>query len=368
MSSETWPHLNLRAWPFSVVPPARPTDLWLGRPEAEQRMRRILRSARSVPTSQILLLWADYGAGKTHALRHMEYLARSVDGLVPLYVATPKGIKSFLDVYHAIIDAAYKSGILATIGRELFNATMNREVQADVDRAIVRIPTYDERTAKIALSWLAGDRVSAADLRDIGISRRLESTSDAVDALNRVIGLIRGSGKRSLVLFLDEVQELTDLKKRLPEAVGGLHKVFDRNTEGLTMIFSFTLGNQDTVRTIIGDALFDRASIGVRLPELEFDEAAALVSGLIETCSIDRKRVPFPFDDDAIIEVVRLVHTSTTILTPRDVLEASNAVLREADFDISEGAVKSIDTAYVKRCLADTKHSPNAGGAEHVRG
>jgi hypothetical protein len=361
MTGETWPHLNLKAWPFSVVPPNRPTELWLGRPEAEQRMRRILRSARSVPTSQILLLWADYGAGKTHALRHMEFLARAVDGLVPLYVVTPKGIKSFLDVYKAIIDSASQAGILTTIGRELFNATMNRDVQADIDRALVRIPTYDERTTKIALAWLKGDHVSATDMRDIGISRRLESTTDAIDALNRIIGLIRGSGTRSLLLLLDEVQELDDLKRRLPEAVGGLHKLFDRNTEGLTMIFSFTLGNQDGVRNIIGPALFDRASIGLRLPELDVAEAIELVRGLIQTCSIDRKRVPFPFTEAAVQETVRIVAANTTILTPRDVLEASNTVLREADFDISEGALQSIDPEYVRRCLANSKHESEGG-------
>jgi hypothetical protein len=310
------------------------------------------------------LLWADYGAGKTHALRHLEFLARSVDGLVPLYVVTPRGIKSFLDVYRAIIDSAAQSGILATIGRELFNATMQREVQPDVDRALVRIPTYDERTAKIALSWLKAEHVAASDMRDIGLSRRLESTADAVDALNRIMGLIRADGKRSVLLLLDEVQELTDLKKRLPEAVGGLHKLFDKNTEGLTIIFSFTLGSPDEVAHIIGDAMFDRAAkgIGLRLPELDAGEAIALVKGLLAYCSIDRSRAPFPFTQSAVEELVRHVRANSTILTPRDVLQAANAVLREADFDISDGVVDFIEPEYVRRCLAE-KEEPDRGTA-----
>src|SRR5262249_28334486 len=132
-----------------------------------------------------------------------------------LYVVTPKGIKSFLDIYKAIIDSASRAGILSTIGRELFNATISREVQSDIDRALIRIAMYDERTAKTALSWLKSDRLPIVDLREIGISRRLESAADAIDALNRMLELVRAGGERSTLLLLDEVQELADLKGRL---------------------------------------------------------------------------------------------------------------------------------------------------------
>jgi hypothetical protein len=343
-------HLNLRGWPFSVVPPARPTEVWIGRDEARRRMRSIIRSAGRVPTSQILLLWADFGAGKTHALRHLQFLALENPELVPLYVVTPQGVRSFLDLYRAIIEAMHDAGFLQQVGQELFNATMKVEAQSDLDRALIRVPTYNEHTSKVALAWLRAEKVPATEMRDLGITRRLETVADVVNALDRLLELLRGD-QRHVILLIDEMQELADLGKKLPEAIGGLHKVFDRSTEGLTLVFSFTTGSQQAVRGIIGEALHERASVALTLPSLDMAAARELVLGLLREHSIDSDRCPFPFTDEAVATIVEDVARRATILTPRQVLKAFNAVLREAEMDIEDGAIQRIDPAYAHDAL-----------------
>src|SRR5437868_3771622 len=106
MGATSLEHLNLRAWPFHVVPSEETAQVWIGRPDIHRRLRKLVRSIPRVDASQLILLWAGYGAGKTHALRHIQHLAREIPDLVSLYVVTPKGIRSFLDIYKAIIDAA----------------------------------------------------------------------------------------------------------------------------------------------------------------------------------------------------------------------------------------------------------------------
>ena len=92
--TEPHEHLNLRGWPFQAVPSEQTAKVWVGHPEALRRLRGLLRTVQRIDASRIVLLWAAYGAGKTHALLHLQASAAADEGVQTLYVVTPKGIKS----------------------------------------------------------------------------------------------------------------------------------------------------------------------------------------------------------------------------------------------------------------------------------
>lgn len=347
-------HLNLRGWPFNIVPSEDTAAVWIGRAEVRRRLRILLRTVSRVPASQILLLWAAYGAGKTHALKHLQGMAREKPDLLALYTATPEGIRSFLDVYRAIIDAALDAGTVAAAGQDLFHR-IGRPGRTDLERALIRIGTLpiDDREVRTAISWLKAEKVPMRDLRDVGINRRLESTADGVNCLNELIRALQRDGAVKLLLLLDEIQEIDQLdRKRRTEAIGGLHKVFDKITDGLTLVLSFTTATQAQVKRIIGDALFDRRSETLSLPPITVDEGVELIVGLLSAWSIDDAMSPFPFDVSSIRPTVEAVAGDTRLLTPRDVIRAFNGILREADLDIEEGEIDRIDTAYALDRLA----------------
>jgi len=347
-TSSRYEHLNLREWPFNIVPSEDTASVWVGRPEALRRLRILLRTVSRVPASQIVLLWAAYGGGKTHALKHLHGMTREKPDLLALYTATPEGIRSFLDVYRAIIDAALESGTVAAAGRDLFSR-IGSPGRSDLERALIRVGTLaiDDREVRTAISWLKAEKVPQRDLRDIGISRRLESTIDGVDCLNELITVLQRDGAVKVLLLIDEIQEIEKLKdKQRAEAVGGLHKVFDRTTDGLTLVLSFTTAAQAQVKHIIGDALFDRRSEILALPPIIVDEGVELVEGLLRAWSIDANKSPFPFDAGAIRAGVEAIDAETRLLTPREVIRGFNTILREADLDIEEGEIEQIDSAY----------------------
>jgi hypothetical protein len=358
--------LNLRGWPFNTVPSEETAAVWVGRPEARRRLQMLLRTVSRVPASQIVLLWAAYGAGKTHALKHLQGLARQKPDLLALYVATPEGIRSFLDIYRAVIDSALLAGTLAAAGRDLFTK-VGLPGGTDLERALIRIGTLplEAHETQTAISWLKAEKVPMRDLRDIGITHRLETTAHGIDCLNDLVQILQREGAVKVLLLLDEIQEIDQLDpKRRNEAVGGLHKVFDRNTEGLTMMLSFTTATQAQVKRIIGDALFDRRSEILSLPPISSDEAVELVEGLMSEWCIDKTRSPFPFQQSSINAVVAEVEKQSRLLTPREVIRAFNAILREADYDIEVGAIESIDTAYALERLA--AQPDKAGGDEEA--
>ena len=215
-----------------------------------------------------------------------------------------------------IIEALDRDGVLLEVGMRLF-ASKGAQAESNLEAALLMIAMQASAQASLARGWLRGDSVHLRDLRSIGISRRLEQAPDGIDTLDELIGLITGQGGQNVLLLVDEVQEFSELGgKALAECVGGLHKLFDRHTQGLTLVLSFTTASQTSVRGIIGDALFDRASARIELPLLTTDEAVELISGLIAARSIDPSRAPFPFDESAIKYGVEWIDRRGAMLSP----------------------------------------------------
>ena len=50
-------------------------------------------------------MWADLGAGKSHTLRHIQsrLLDDPASGMYPIYSILPRELKTFLDVYQAVL-------------------------------------------------------------------------------------------------------------------------------------------------------------------------------------------------------------------------------------------------------------------------
>ena len=339
-----FPHINLRRWPFDIVPSDEGVEHWIGRSDVGKRLRRLVEGAMRVPTSRIVLIWAAFGSGKTHALRHVERLADEKGRPVAAYVVVPQGIRSFLDIFRAVVDSFLEKHILETVGQEVLRVH-GPNVESDVERAIVRVAIGSPEEKRLATAWLRGDRLPLRDVRTLGVTRRIETVTDAVQSMNDLVGAICRHHAPVILLF-DEVQELEELGRRLPECIGGLHKLFDLNPRGLTLIFSFTTGSRTTVRSILGEALYDRAADVIGLPPLTVAEAVGFISSVIATWSVDEVRVPTPFTPDAIRAVVAHLDSDGASLTPRVLMKAFDRVLRDGEYDIAVGDIANINDEY----------------------
>ena len=93
-------HLNLKAWPFQLVPDAESARIWAGRSRTKKQLERLLWKMQFAPKSGLHLLWANFGMGKTHTLLHLRHLCQQTqDRLIPLCAVMPRRVNGFLDVY-----------------------------------------------------------------------------------------------------------------------------------------------------------------------------------------------------------------------------------------------------------------------------
>jgi hypothetical protein len=345
--AQTYASIGMREWPFHVVASEATAGTWVGRENLKRKLHRLQRSAARVSTSQIVLMWASFGAGKTHALMHLRRLARDQDNLRPLYVVTPRGIRSFVDLYRAISHAAIDSGLAAAAGRHIL--LRDSAPHSDVERALRQLASGDTEGSQLAASWLMAEKTSARDRQALGLTGTLDTPSGAIDGLQKLVHALQADGGR-LLLLLDEVQELAELGKKLDECVGGLHKLFDSTPHGLTLVLSFTTGSQSTLRAILGDTLWDRVGQTVALPALTEPEGIEFVAGLLESVRLDGAAAD-PFGESAVAEVVKRVSEGQAVLTPRSLIRAADQVLREALPDLEDGLLTSIDADFVRDVL-----------------
>ncbi|MCU1528867.1 MAG: hypothetical protein JWP75_2630, partial [Frondihabitans sp.] len=158
-------HLNLRAWPFAVVPSPDQAPVWVGRKDTQRKLKVLLRTVTRVESSRIVLLWAPYGQGKTHALHHLRAMSAADPTVKALYVVTPQGIKDFVDVYRAIVDSALTDGVLDDLGLALYRRH-GPQAPTDLQRALIRLVTFDEPQTRAALSWLKAEKVGVRDIKE----------------------------------------------------------------------------------------------------------------------------------------------------------------------------------------------------------
>jgi len=97
-----YPHLHLVDWPFRTVPDESFYSFMADRTQLVSDIKTLLRNLSRRPSSSMHLMWAWFGAGKTHTLRHLEYLCKTqFTNIVPIYIEFPKSTKNFLDIYRA---------------------------------------------------------------------------------------------------------------------------------------------------------------------------------------------------------------------------------------------------------------------------
>src|SRR5579862_6711779 len=99
--------LEFMYWPFAIVPKADGELIWADRDALKKDITRLGRRLNRHDAVSLHLLWADFGAGKTHALLYLKQMAErgQYGSLLPLYCALPKGCRAFVDIYRAIARA-----------------------------------------------------------------------------------------------------------------------------------------------------------------------------------------------------------------------------------------------------------------------
>lgn len=369
-------HLGLSDWPFQTVPDPRFYRVWADRAEVKATMDSLVRRWERYDRSTLHLMWADFGAGKTHALRHIK--ARCEEERRPtlcVYAAMPKTMKSFVDLYREVMLGVDFDGLrpdLAKVWQNEGGLTIIGRVSPrlrDFGYALRALVSGDSERSLVAAAWLCADtNVGKRELKPLGISGRIKTTDDAVAAWAAVASTIALSQKYNRIAFLlDEFQQVSACRPQVRDDMNaGLRTLYNTCPTSLTLLLSFSLGNPDNIKYLLAPDLRDRveAQDNIKLPPLSSEAARVFLSDLLQSFALNAggTKSGHGLADDGLDELVTLAVRGQTCL-PRHIMMLGDAVLRAADQAFLEtGKVPKIGRAFVRKVLADVASDEDSSG------
>ena len=356
-----YPHLYLSDWPFQTVPDERFTKIWADRRAVLEDIYNILNNLSRRKPSTINLLWAWFGTGKSHTLKHMAHLCGvKFKNLLPVYTEYPKTVKSFLDLYiyfvselgvDFILDIAEE--ILAGDKEQTFRRSLS-SVSSDFVNALSLLK--DQRL--LVRRWIMGDKIHRNVLSSYGITKRIETSDDAVKILSCIFKMIELSDRYSRILWMiDEFQRIGTEKKNVLEDINtGFHSVFNSCPNSFSLFFSFSVKEKKQMFSHLSKEIIDRIGIQkiIEIPKMSSQDAFSFISDLLYEFRFDPDKVPntfFPFDEDAVQYVISLIER-TSELKPRAIMQYFSAVLEYAETKISRGEMTSISLDFARKFLS----------------
>lgn len=327
--------VGLTEWPFDLVPPTAASPKWYGRAEFRSELDRVVASWAFRRTSGIYLLWADFGAGKTHALRYIESVCNSnAPPALCVYTELPNGVSDFHGVFEQIVrhipEHAFRVAVNGLRAKHGSNWLDDPGLRGDRDtpRVLWQLSELpNDEVGELARRWLAGVRVAPKELTRLGGVGALRTSDDALRVLTTIKYMITEYGHYSrLVLLLDEFQRVGQASKaRLHDVNAGLHMLYNACPDRLSIFLSYSIGIADAIKHLVSDELMSRVEEQLSLPMMTLAQATEFALDILEQAGTrDSVRVLTPTNVAAVM--ARLDEDSDHRLTPRRVMQVLGSI------------------------------------------
>jgi len=192
--------------------------LFFARQELDERLLSMLRRSFRTSNPPKMVLYGDWGVGKTHTMRHIEYVIETKEdfGGVVVFVELPDILaRSTFQVAHAaLLDAlGFERAKTWVLHFQTKHSTDARDriqeftQSGDIATAFANLLGFGE-ASRIAWDWLRGVQLSASDSRLAGLSPVLSQSNALVRVLQMFGQLCSEVEDKILVLMLDEATKL----------------------------------------------------------------------------------------------------------------------------------------------------------------
>jgi len=328
---------GLTSYPFGVVPPIGPTSVWADRRQFRAQLEELVASWRNKPTSGIYLLWADFGAGKTHALRYIEGIAAStVPPSVAVYAELPEAAADFKEVYQQIVFAISEDALTRAIFafrqkyRDQWLAAPILKGDRDTPRAMWMLAQEgSDVQAEAARKWMRAERLYARELAQIDYLTPIRTAQQAVKTLSTICRIMLEPGDIArVVLMLDEFQRIGQVsRRRIADINSGIRTLYNSCPTGLAIVLSYSFGVRENIRFLVTPEVQTCVEREYALPALTREDANTFILDLLKASSIDGEGRNAFTSAGVKQGIDLLVKDVGTHLTPRKVMQAFTVVL-----------------------------------------
>ena len=330
--------MGLRSNPFENVNPIKGSNLtWAGVPNIKATVTEIYRESYAQNSRKIVLNWGPYGGGKTHAAFYFEKNRLPeipMESQIQFYTTLPKnGTASIRDlVIHCLeflgTKAIHKilTDSLALNGREKLVEAIHEKVRNETwARTILAFAS--SMSSDLLLRYV-NDGIPKAKLGQYHLFKLLKSNEDFTDFFAAFIVAATLNAPRRVFLWVDEMEDLIGFPaKDFKAFTQMIRDLTDKVGEKMTIFLNFTLAENEeqTLRFLMGDALWSRINQKIRFEELSVEEGIAYCSDMIKSAQLEGKKGRQPFTESAIRLLLEFLPSNK--MTPREINKAMSQLI-----------------------------------------
>jgi Cdc6-like AAA superfamily ATPase len=353
--------------------------LLFARTELAAQLQGVLRRSFRTGHPPKLVLYGDWGTGKTHTMRHMQYEIEHT----PAYAADVVFVElpditsktDFQAAHSALLDALGVDRVKVWVTQfQARNSNAMEMLQdwtqsGDIARAFTTLIGYGD-ASRIAWDWLRGIKLSASDARSAGLPPSLDQSHHMVQVLKATGKLAQDIDDKMLVLMLDEATKLKNVGNddAIAHWVNAFKILADSLTKEAGLIISISIPDIEDFPVPLRDqqvvTRFGQDHY-ISLPNFQEDEARDFLSALLSEWVDPEHRTAivaahqseadgeavgttFPFTEAAFERFIDYT-CRQTITTPRDLQQQLDDFLNRAIDDnrylLSRGYVDSLISA-----------------------
>jgi len=380
VSFSEWFHLKETSRTTFELDQERDAHFWCTGLELEQRLQNGLLDGLREERVPRLILYGEYGTGKTHALHHCRWLVERQPDLASVITFRHHVWSGFdrrtrfLDIYRETLDRALGINLVADLLRSHWRTYRTLSLPQDLEtalgqdqdllttlQALAQLEQFPGMPAGkrtlIAWRWLKGLALSQSERQTLGVSASLSELGAPVH-LVRILELIGHLLKvhcgQRLVLLYDEGEQFNNLPAEgRDDIASAIRALFDRQRQHLGILLAFYAtreGPGDRIRPDVASRLEPDRQV-FELPTLNtVDERRGFAVQVLRELIQEGEPSDSPFEPPALTFLsehcerlvagleVRLpgLYSSRREVTPRTVLIALNRVARLAyDLQVS---------------------------------
>jgi len=273
--------LNLKGNPFFMLGvPRRGPTLWGDRRELQKFLIKHVKDLVKSGSAEHVLIEGSFGSGKTHTLKFIDWYinVKMQEELknppLSLYVENP-GF-SFVDFYKIVISEVGVDKI-KNIARKLCSLVCYAQVKElvgktkieeapnfcdqlmrilsqsgmeglladagipskDFAKALVYLAFGEEAISMLARRWISGEKLTATEIRTLGVSASLTDADHAYEAFNALITFMKKGLETAVFVCIDEFEDLLGLgRQTLQTYLRSLRHMVDDNTSNFSLIIA----------------------------------------------------------------------------------------------------------------------------------
>ena len=391
--STTMEIARLTSNPFTLVPDEKVT-VWAGYEQLRSQLFDIVESCRSdrVGLSEFAIIHGDYGTGKSHALRYLQYwiTEREKDEFSSpcVYLATMKVAASmnFVVLYRKIMEllishiretAEWLDLTVEETARKRLPESRIQELEAEMDdiyrdpRVTPGFPPLSPLLRGVrnkaddeALQILLGEKLSGqkamGKYRSYNMTGPIESEYDATKCLGAYVNLCtRGAAtltegevlarNKAFYFFFDELEIVTDFRPQEVLSMNqGLRDLVNACPENCCFLFGMSGDVRDIYGLLTTPVIRRMSRDPLTISPLEPDEAVDFLTEVLKGYrSNESDPDEYPFDKEALFAIAE----GTQNRTPSELFRVCRRVLERAVLSRTLTSGGTIDVGMVAENL-----------------